>query len=173
MACLLNNGVAFDCINNQAGVKEIYLFTFSAGTTYSTNASTNEITGATNMNNVYKFEFPHHTASYTDEAQINQQNQSIAYTPTVSFKFNKMTAALRDKILLVARTRVCAMVTDNNGQYILLGQTNGLTASAAGGQTGVAATDSNDYHLTLSGLESELGQFITYGAFSAKIQTTT
>ena len=169
MSCLINNGVSFDCINSVAGVKEIYLFTYSASTSYTSNAN-NEITGATSLNNVYKFEFPRNTASYTDEAQVNAANQSIAYTPTVSFKFNKMTAALRDKVLLVARTKVCAIVVDNMGQYILLGMDNGLTASAAGGQSGTQPTDANEYHLTLSGIEDELGTFITYSTFSAKIQ---
>jgi hypothetical protein len=167
-ACLINNGISIDCINVVPGVKEIYLATYSASTTYSINAA-NVITGATSLNSVYKFEFPRNTASYTDEAQVNQANQSIAYTPTISFKANKMTATERDKVLLIAKAKTIAIVVDNMGQFIILGIDNGLTCSVAGGQSGVAATDSNDYHITLNGLEDELGQFITYGAFSAKI----
>jgi len=69
---------------------------------------------------------------------------------------NKLDAAKRNQILLMAEANAMVIVAkDNNNQYWSVGVERGGFVSAATGTSGVAFADRSGYELTLSGLESK------------------
>jgi len=147
MACLINAGVQIGACRggNQGGLKNIYLSTFSAATTFSENAS--EVITGTTGGTWYKFDLTKQTSSFTDKPTVNVENDTLFFNQEVELIINRMTPTLRNQMKALASSRVHIICEDNNGYFWLVGKDKGADLSDGTGQSGVKSDDRNGYSL--------------------------
>lgn len=166
--CLINAGYSLGCLDNTGSIKSVYLANWDSDTSYGVGTD-GTITGITSGNTYYKFDVVKETAGLVENITSNIQNGVILYSQELSLVFNKMSAALRNQILLIARANTTAIIEDQNGNYWMCGKVNALNLSTGTAGTGVAMLDRNGYALTLTGMEPELATPIIYSGFSSLI----
>jgi hypothetical protein len=153
MACLINDIIALDCINGLGGVKEMYVFAGDwDGVTVTETAG--EVTALAGTGTFYQFYLPKDTASFTESINVSNVNGTVFYQPELTSVFQKLDAAKRNQILLLAQNRDLRVVfVDNNNISWLMGDARGCVMSAGTGATGTAVGDLNAYTITLQGQE--------------------
>jgi hypothetical protein len=151
MSCLINDIIALDCINGLGGVKEMYVF---AGTWGGYTEVSGEVTAISGTGSFYQFYLPKDTASFTESTNVSQTNGTLFYQPELTAVFQKMEAAKRNQLLLLAQNRDLRVVyVDNNDISWLMGPDRGCIVSAGTATTGTAVGDANSYTITLQGQE--------------------
>jgi len=153
MSCLINDIIALDCINGLGGVKEMYVFAGDwNGVTVTETAG--EVSGIAGTGTFYQFYLPKDTASVTESINVSNANGTVFYQPELTAIFQKLDAAKRNQILLLAQNRDLRVVfVDNNNTSWLMGNVRGCVMSAGSGATGTAVGDLNGYTITLQGQE--------------------
>lgn len=166
--CLISAGYTLGCKDNTGSIKSVYLGNWSSNTTYAEKTD-GTITGTTSGSTVYKFDVVKQTAGLNETINASTENGTVFYQQELALVFNKMSADLRNQILLIAKATTVAIIEDQNGNYWLLGRVNGMDLTTGTAGTGVAYGDRNGYALTLTGMEPELASPIEFAAFSAQI----
>lgn len=154
MACLINDIIALDCMNSLGGVKEMYVFAgdWNGVTVTETAGEVTALTGATGT--FYQFYLPKDTASFTESINVSNANGTVFYQPELTAVFQKMDAAKRNQILLLAQNRDLRVVfVDNNNVSWVMAIERGAVMSAGTTTTGTAVGDANSYSITLQGQE--------------------
>lgn len=159
MACSnLTAGFTLDCNDANGGIEKIFI----------ANGPVESITEATGLvsaitvggsalapSDFFVFETPRQTSAANETATISQENGTVFYDQSVTMVFNKMEAAKRNQLLLMAEaTSMIVVVKDNNGKYFSIGLERGAYTSAATTTSGTAYGDRNGYEITISGLET-------------------
>ena len=171
MSCDLTSGFKLGCRDNTGGTKRIYVSNFNANIDYTIDA-TDLITGlvpATGSVDFFQYDLQKNTAELTEEQSMTPENETIGYTPTINFVFNKLDTPKRNELLLLARTASTVIVEDRNGRYWIVGREAGLDMTTSTRGTGVNITDRNGSSVSLVGAESIPFQEIDFAAFSAYI----
>ena len=150
--------------NNVGGIKAVFIANHAevTGTTLETGSvytgSTVEqvvsIAMATGKK-FWKFDTVKETSSFTQSTTANIQNGPLSFVPTVSLIFNKLDAASRNIIQMLALSLMDVIVLDSNDKLWYLGRVNGMDLTAAEMGSGVAQGDRNGSTLTLTGAEPE------------------
>jgi len=164
--CFLTEGLELTgCTkNNVGGIDAVYIANFKelvpgAGAvnlfTYD-DATTGQITsittGATSAV-FYQFDTVKETSSMSEAINVNVQNGTLSFVPTVSLVMNKLDTAKRNLIHMMATGLLVAVVKDNNGKYWMAGFTKGLDVTAVEAGTGTALGDRNGATVTMTGAE--------------------
>jgi hypothetical protein len=176
----LTTGYTLSCLDSTPGVKNIYLANIDNVTGF-TLSSGNVITGITMQPATffYRFQSPKFTASFEETINLNEENGVFSVTPTIAFRLLKRTTALRDMLLKVGKSKLLAIVENQDGRYWLVGATtptspqndNGLVASEGSLTSGVARDDFAGLNLTLTGYQDVPSYEISSGII-AGITTT-
>jgi hypothetical protein len=154
MSCLINDIIALDCMNSIGGVKEMYVYAGDWDTNVVTTEVAGEVTALTGTGTFYQFYLPKDTASTTESINVSNVNGTVFYQPELTAVFQKLDAAKRNQILLLAQNRALRVVfVDNNNISWLMGVERGCVMSAGSGATGTAVGDLNGYTITLQGQE--------------------
>ena len=158
MACSnLTAGFTLDCNDANGGIDKIFIangpvqsITETAGVVSAITVEGTALAPA----DFFVFETPRQTSSLTETATISQENGTVFFDQSVTMVFNKMEAAKRNQLLLMAEaTSMVVVVKDNNGKYWSVGLERGAFTSAATATSAVAYGDRNGYEITISGLE--------------------
>jgi len=159
MACNITAGFTYDCADAQGGLDVIYM---ANGPVESFTESAGEITAITVGGSAlvpadwFKFETPRQTSSITETITPSQENGTVTYQQDITMIFNKMTAAKRNEILLMAQNQELIVVAkDNNGLFFSIGIERGAYMTAGTSVSGVAYADRNGYELTITGMEKD------------------
>ena len=159
MACNIPAGFTYDCADAQGGLDVIYM---ANGPVESFTESAGEITAITVGGSAlvpadwFKFETPRQTSSITETITPSQENGTVTYQQDITMIFNKMTAAKRNEILLMAQNQELIVVAkDNNGLFFSIGIERGAYMTAGTSVSGVAYADRNGYELTITGMEKD------------------
>lgn len=167
MSCALTQGYTLDCADGFGGVKEVYVMELENASTITLTAGVvTTLTKATGKR-FYKYQLVAHTAEGSDELTTNRETGGSEVAQSVKFPINKMSVAVRNELLLLAKNRLLVAVLDNNGTPWLYGREYGLTLNKATGKTGVNLSDRNGYELELSGKEKEFAPKIDSTIFAA------
>lgn len=155
MACAITSGFTLDCRDSMGGVKEVYLIAVDDITSFAT--ASGVVTGITKASGkqFYLFQQSQQTSQVTEEITGSDENGSIFYAHTLELQFNKMQAAVRNQVKLLAANRCVAIVKDRNGTATMWGATLGLSLNTGSGGSGKAYGDFNGGRVTLSGAEPE------------------
>lgn len=154
------SGLNAGCKDSVGGIVKVWLADFEAvkwvfkDTTYT--PSTND-TSAFKVYNLRKG-----TASMTSTLTVND-NAGSYFTTEVTMNFLKMENNKRLEVMAMLMGQCTGVVKDHNGKYWAIGMENPLEGSAGTGETGTAASDANQYTVTISVDESELPREITDG----------
>lgn len=139
-----------DC-NGVSGVKRLYLFSYVKYSRSQIELDNNVIT-AFPTTNIYEFS----TVGDVDFSEsTNEEDGGKYYEITLSFKTNKF-----DEVLRLKNKDIRAIVLDNNGNYRMLGNYNGLTCETFRKTTGQSKTDFNGFEFSFSGKEQREAFFI-------------
>ena len=158
MACSnLTAGFTLDCNDSNGGIDKIFI---ANGPVQSITEAAGVITAITVGGaalvpaDFFEFEVPRQTSSFTETINVSQENGTVFYDQALTMVFNKMEAAKRDQILLMAQaTDMVVVFKDNNGKYFSVGVERGAFMTAGSSVSGTAYGDRNGYELTISGME--------------------
>ena len=149
MACLLNAAIALDCMNSIGGLKVAY---FLAGeiTTTTVNGG-GEITDLIGTGSFYEYQLAKDTAFYSESINVSNVNGSVFYQGELTIVLQKMEAAKRNQILLLAQNRDLRIAfVDNNDVTYIMGLTRGSVMSAGTAATSVYAWKAGTYTVTVT-----------------------
>lgn len=175
MACGCNSltgGITKGCSGNIGGIRKLYITDFCnvLGTTLSSPG--NEIASFTMASGAvfYEFEFNKNSSTFQEEITGDQANGSQINTQTITLVLARREKAKRDVLqLLMGFKELAVIVLDANGNYWYMGETNGVVMTQNTSVSGTAASDANNYTLTLIGEETSLANTVTSAAVAAVI----
>ena len=152
MACLINSALALDCMDSLGGVKVAYIL---AGEIASTTENVGgEITDVNGTGSFYEFQLAKDTAFYNETITPSNTNGSLFYQGELTIVLQKMDAAKRNQILLLAQNRDLRIAfVDNNNVTYIAGLSRGMVMSSGTAATGTAVADLNGYTLTFQSQE--------------------
>lgn len=111
-------------------------------------------------------------ASMTSTLTVND-NSGNYFTTEVVMNFLKMETPKRVEVMAMLMGQSTGIVKDRNGRYWAIGVDNPLEGSAGTGETGTAASDANQYTVTISVDEAELPYEITDSAIISALEAIT
>ena len=154
MPCALTQGFILDCKESVGGIKSVRFVEFDnvASIAYAAGVATLTMVASKKF---WKYAQVRETSSFTETITANVQNGTIFYQQEVTVIINKLAAATRNEILLLAKNRLMAIVEDMNGAFWLLGAKNGLDITGGNSATGTASGDRNGYTLTFQAMEAD------------------
>jgi hypothetical protein len=159
MACSnLTAGFVNDCNDGQGGIEKIFIangpvdsITEAAGLITAITVGGSPLVPA----DFFVFETPRQTSSITETITPSQENGTVTYQQDLAMVFNRMSAAKRNQLLLMAEaTNMVAVAKDANGKYWSIGIERGAYMTAGTAVSGVAYADRNGYEITISGMEA-------------------
>ena len=151
-------GLNAGCKDSVGGVAKVWLAD-SASVEWTVNASTYTVTPSTTS--VFKpYNLRKGSASMTSTLTVNE-NAGDYFTTEVAMNFQKMETAKRLEVMAMLMGQCTGVVKDKNSHYWAIGINNPLEGSAGTGETGTAASDPNQYSVTISVDEPELPYEIT------------
>lgn len=158
MACSnLTGNITLDCNDSNGGIDKIFI---ANGPVESITEAAGVITAITVGGSAlvpgdfFEFEVPRQTSSFTETINVSQENATVFYDQALTMVFNKMEAAKRDQILLMAQaTNMVVVFKDNNGKFFSVGVEKGAYMTAGSAVSGTTYGDRNGYEITISGAE--------------------
>jgi len=155
MACALTQGFVLDCKESVGGIKSVRFVEFDnvASIAYAAGVATLTMVASKKF---WKYAQVRETSSFTETITANVQNGTIFYSQELTVILNKLAAATRNEILLLAQNTLVAVAKDNNGKFWYLGKTRGLDLTGGSAGTGTAEGDRSGYTLTFTGAEAAL-----------------
>lgn len=157
MSCDYSTGRALPCKDSIGGIKELYLVTDGtspyvlgdADVTYS--ASTRQqIADIDTAITVYKIDLPRNTATFAEPIEVNDENGSFMYAPTLEIALHKLDYQTQDLLHSVAKNYQSVVVLTDLGQVFVAGFERGLGVSGGDSQVGAGLNDGNKFMLSLS-----------------------
>ncbi len=166
MACALTQGFVLDCKESLGGVKSVRFVEFDnvASIAYAAGVATLTMAAGKKF---WKYAQVRETSSFTETITANVQNGTIFYQQELTVILNKLAAATRNEILLLAKNRLMAIVEDMNGSFWLVGAKNGADITSGNSATGTASGDRNGYSLTFQAMEADPMWSVSSAAISA------
>jgi hypothetical protein len=169
MACALTQGYSLPCKDSKGGIKSVR-FTEWANIDTSTaggatiTAASGIITAMTlaGSNKFWKYELPPANKDKWDEMiQSNNETGTLYYEQDLQVMIRKLSATLRNEIRLLAQNRLACIVHDQNDNYWLLGEKNGIELEPSTASTGAGRGDFNGYTLKFNGQEGDPAQQVS------------
>lgn len=156
MPCSLTQGYNLDCRDSFGGVKTIFIMEFENASTIT--AAAGVVTAITKLTGkkFFKYNLIAHTAEGDETYTSNRENGTNMNKQSVKFPINKMTVAVRNELLLLAKNRCLIVILDENGIAWLYGKDYGLMTTSINAKTGKGLADRNGYELTFEGEEKDL-----------------
>ncbi len=151
------SGLNAGCKDSVGGVAKVWLADSDSVTwTIAIDPSTNENTtikpDSTSAFKVFKLR--RGAASMTSNLQVNDNNNY--FQTDLAMNFAKMETRKRLEVMAILMGQTCGIVKDNNGRYWALGNDKPLEATAGTGETGTAASDANQYTVSIQDESTEL-----------------
>lgn len=165
MSCLINNGYALGCRDSLGSVQEVYIGSFSGGTSFSYDAN-DVITGVTGANTFYTFEQRQEQAEFVQTGNHSIENGTNFWEQVVSLIFTKNTSELRNTLKLLSQSDLFVIVLDANGKYWFVGEENGAYLTASTSSAGKAFGDLNGVTVSISSKQPYPAREISAAAFA-------
>ena len=153
MACDLTQGRAKGCKDSLGGNSKLYVwnyladpFTIAAGEATAMNVDLTE---------AFEYDLVGDGSTLTENQVSDRNTQTVVNTQTITAVFNKMDASAAAEFNLMAKGYPQAIIKDRNGEYHLIGQTDGIDFTIDGA-TGGAKTDLNGFTITGVSTEQDL-----------------
>jgi len=149
--------------NNVGGVESVFIANFkqlvpgggAANKFVYDDTTTGEITAITGLtgDTFFQFDTVKETSALSEAINVNVQNGTLSFVPTITLVMNKLDTAKRNLIQMLATGLLIAVVKDNNGKYWMAGFSKGLDVTAVETSTGTALGDRNGSTVTMTGAE--------------------
>ena len=158
MSCKINDGLLKEsCQFLIGGISNIYLANKEDVVSFNDPNSDNIYSGVTMSGTAsfYKFETSKNTSSYTQVLTVSGNNKYILQTVDMIVpRSDQETYTLMEKLAL---GNFIAIVETRMGKMVVLGETNGLEATVANINSGLAEGDNAGIQVTLAAAELGFG----------------
>lgn len=163
-------GLNAGCKDSVGGVAKVWLAEQS-NVTWTIDAST--FTAKPNSTSSFKvYNLRRGAASMTSTLNVND-NAGNYFATEVTMNFLKMETPKRLEVMAMLMGQCTGVVKDRNGKYWAIGINNPLEGSAGTGETGTAASDANQYTVTISADDAELPYEITDSSTISALEAIT
>ena len=167
MSCLINAAIPLDCISGLGGIKTAY---FLAGEIATTTVTAGEITAISGTGTFYEYALPKDTAFFSEAINVSNTAGTVFYEGVLTIILQKMSAAKRNQILLLAGNRDLKIAfVDQQDITWLVGLDRGCVMSASSAATGTAPADANQYSLSFTSQEPVAAYPIEAGSSLADV----
>ena len=147
-------GIALDC-NNTGGIREVYIAPCEDVKSVTLTADKISAIAMVETQKFQKYSFRRGTSAMTKTATRDDAAGTSFVTSEVSMKFARMDSKKRAEMQNLLDGNTYVIVLDNNGEYWFLGYNSYCGATAAGGESGTAMGDANQYTITLTAETNE------------------
>ena len=167
MACRTLSGIAKDnCVSNKGGLKTTVWATNRSNLVIGKEKDNNQeetgyatLTWATDKSaaDMVSYSFRKQSSGLTSEGTFDDANGVNFFTNNLALVFARPNVQKRLAIQALAlQEDLAVIVEDANGEIHFLGMDDSVTTTAAGANTGTAASDANNYTITLTDISNEL-----------------
>lgn len=153
MSCALTGSFSLDCRDSFGGIREIKVKVHPGNVTNTTVTSGVITASGDYLNTWYTYGVEKDTCRISDNPQTNVQNGTVFYQQEVQIIVNKLRAAFRNELVLLAQNSLLIAVRDNNDNYWLLGYQRGLDLQPSTSGSGTASGDRSGYDLLFAAPE--------------------
>jgi hypothetical protein len=173
MPCNLSAGRNEVCKESIGGLKGVYFINYTTSS-FTKNAS-GQVTALPAATTAYYYELKG-TSAYTETVNSSRENGTTFFSQELVLNLKKLTNEMTTQLKLMAYGRPQIIVWTNNGDALLVGETEGADLTAGSIQTGAGLGDLYGYSITMTGQEQLPASFIsgsTTGSAFASISTPT
>jgi len=158
MACDLTAGRKEPCKNTIGGLRNVYFINYQAD---AFTILAGEVTAMDiGVTAAYKYEL-RADGNTLEEAVVSDKNTGVTlFTQTLNLVLKQQDIQTHNEVKLLAHGRPYVIVEDNNGNFKLAGQSEGMDVSGGSIVTGGAKADFNGYNLTMTAMEAEGTPFL-------------
>lgn len=167
MACSITS-FTLDCREDVGGVKRAFLY---AGSDFTITASAGVVSSfsidddgtpvtvdslSALESNLVEIQQPNQTAGVAETGNFSTENGTAFYQTDLTILLNSLDAAQLQNITNIGKNhRILAIVEDNNGNYLFVGNDNGSIVTASAGGLGTNFGDRVGHMMTLTGFHKE------------------
>ena len=158
MPCNITLGRNEPCKDSIAGLQGAYFINYTTGS-FATNAN-DEVTSFPSGSTAYYYELKG-ANGYTETVNTSRDNGTTFFSQELSLTLKKLTAQMTQQFKLLSYGRPQIVVTDRNGNALLVGKTQGADMTAGTIVTGTAYGDLSGYTAVFTGQEQLPANFLT------------
>jgi len=157
MSCALTTSFPLDCRDAVGGIKSVRFATLASWQGLAATVASGEVVSFGSASTVfYKYEALKESSNFSDNITGTMSAGTLFFTPTLELVIPKLRSSLRNEILLLGKNILVAIVESNiNGEFYVLGASNGIELISGAGGSGTAFADLNGYTIQFEGRESE------------------
>ena len=149
-----------ECQYSISGVRSVYLANFAPGINYTKDSSgTITAIGLPNGATFFRIDPLNNSASWSDELVVNG-NGGKYRTHTLNLTIGKYDADVLNQADALSLGKFIAIVVDKSGRIVLLGGTNGLSATSFNYASGAAEGDANGWTGVFAGTATETAPLV-------------
>ena len=146
------------CIDSTGGISKIYIANFVDIISYTIGTTGSDLNKVTAINmvpgtNFYEYDFGKNTGEVNDTYTKTEENGTAGHTTELKLRFFKNTQPNFDQLQALLNNEMAVLFEDLNGQYWVLGEKRGVTATAAASSYGKLVSDFNGTDLTFTATE--------------------
>lgn len=163
MPCNLSAGRNEVCKDSIGGLAGVYFLNFTTGS-FTKNGS-GEVTAFPSGSTVYYYQLKG-TSAYTETVNTSRENGTTFFNQELVLNLKKLTNEMTTQLKLMAYGRPQIVVHTQNGDALLVGETEGADVTAGTIQTGAAMGDLYGYSITFTGQEKLPAAFLSGSTIS-------
>ena len=173
MACnSLSIGRALPCTSSVGGIKAIYAAPF--GSLGDLTIVGGEVTAIGNDGSVDLYKYDLESSNGLEQAvTASAENGTVFYEQTLTITLKKLDLASQNELTDLIKSRTSIFIEDYNGNYFLMGATNGVQSSGGSITTGQAYGDLSGFSgLTFSAQETLPAYFVAATVVTGNVSTS-
>ena len=173
MSCnSLSIGRQLPCTSSVGGIKAFYVGAYGTLGDLTVSPTTGELTGITGTPDLYKYEVEG-SNGLEQAITSSAENGSIFYEQTLTVTLKKLDLGTQKELTNLLKARTHIFVEDYNGNYFLMGATNGAHSSGGSITTGQAYGDLSGFSaLTFAAQETLPAYFTAESVVTANVQAS-
>lgn len=165
MSCVLTSGRTEPCSDSQSGLKSVYAldfvedsFTISAGEATAIDAG---------VTVVFKYVLNSNTNTFIETGAKDNETGTTTYEQALTLHLKKQTKASANEIHLLLKSRPVWVVQGRDGNYKVMGISDGTSGATATIESGGEKNSFNGYDLVFNSTETEPAPYLDSATVTA------
>jgi hypothetical protein len=163
MACALTSSRTLACRDAVGGIKKIYITELANKNAITASAGAISAFSLTTGKQFWTYDLVKETAEYEQKINTSVEAGTVFYETELKVMLHKTSVATRNELKLIAQNQLMIIILDRNGDYWLMGESNGADLVPSTSKSGKAMGDFNGYELVFNAKESDLMQTVASG----------
>jgi len=163
MACVLTSSRTLACRDAVGGIKKIYITELANKSAITASAGAISAFTLSTGKQFWTYDLVKETAEYEQKINTSVEAGTVFYETELKVMLHKTSVATRNELKLIAQNQLMIIILDRNGDYWLMGESNGADLVPSTSKSGKAMGDFNGYELVFNAKESDLMQTVASG----------